>query len=350
MTSKVQTVLGDIDPSALGRTLTHEHLSMNFEHFYRKPPATLKEYFHDKPNLMNIGYIRQYPYSSKYNLKLDDDDAYEAVLSDVAAYKKFGGGAIVENTTQGLDRDVKFYEEVSETTGVHVIAGTGHYIEDLQHDNYLHHSTEEMYKDMLDELTVGCADAPNIKAGFMGEIASVWPIRDFERRVIRAAGELQPQVGCGVSFHPHRHPDAPFEIIRLYLEAGGAADKAVMSHLDRTLLEDDTLLKFAEQGTYCQFDLFGVEVSYYQLNVATDMMSDAQRINKIKLLIEEDFIDRILMSHDIHTKHRLINFGGHGYAHILNNVLPKMKSKGISQSMIDTITIKNPADWLSISS
>lgn len=30
-----------------------------------------------------------------------------------------------------------------------------------------------------------------------------------------------------------RDPQAPFEIIRLYLEAGGKADKCIMSHLDR---------------------------------------------------------------------------------------------------------------------
>lgn len=56
---------------------------------------------------------------------------------------------------------------------------------------------------------------------------------DFERKAIAAAGEVEAQLGCGVSFHPHRDPEAPFEIMRVYTEAGGRADKAVMSHLDR---------------------------------------------------------------------------------------------------------------------
>lgn len=86
-------------------------------------------------------------------------------------------GAIVENTTKGLDRNIRFYEEVAQSTGVHVIAGTGHYIEDLQHDNCLHYSTEDIYKQMLGELTSGFAEEPSIKAGVIGEIASVWPIR-----------------------------------------------------------------------------------------------------------------------------------------------------------------------------
>lgn len=42
-----------------------------------------------------------------------------------------------------------------------------------------------------------------------------------------------------------------------------------------------------------------------------------------------------------------IKWGGHGYAHILNNILPKMLTKGIPQNIIDQITIKNPASWLS---
>ena len=58
---------------------------------------------------------------------------------------------------------------------------------------------------------------------------------DFERRAIIATGEVQAQLGCPVSFHPGRHPEAPFEIIRLYQEAGGDVSKAVMSHLDSKL-------------------------------------------------------------------------------------------------------------------
>ena len=41
-------------------------------------------------------------------------------------------------------------------------------------------------------------------------------------------------------------------------------------------------------------------------------------------------------------------FGGHGYDHIITNVLPKMKMKGFSQNLIDQITIENPARWLTI--
>lgn len=57
---------------------------------------------------------------------------------------------------------------------------------------------------------------------------------------------------------------------------------------------------------YIQFDLFGIECSFYQLNPSVDMMSDAQRVKRIALLKKEEKLNRVLMSHDIHTKHRLV--------------------------------------------
>lgn len=350
-TRVVRTVLGDVGPDTLGFTLTHEHMAMEFQHFYRKPPTNIEEYFEtNNIRLENVGYLKQYPYSSYDNLNLNDKYAKTAVTNDVRKFNISGGGTIVENSTEGLNRNVTFYKAVSEETGVKIVAGTGYYISDTLPSNLQFLQKEEMYNHMLDELTKGCNENSTIKAGFIGEIASVWPLRDSERKAIQATGELQEHMGCGVSFHPHRVVEAPFEIIRLYLEAGGKANKAVMSHLDRTLLEDAKLLEFAELGTYCQFDLFGIEVSYYQLNAGTDMPSDAQRLDKIKLLVNEKREDKILMSHDIHTKHRLTAYGGHGYEHILINVLPRMKTRGFSMDVVNTITVKNPAEWLAMPS
>lgn len=69
----------------------------------------------------------------------------------------------------------------------------------------------------------------------------------------------------------------------------------------------DELLEFAKLGSYLQYDLFGTESSYYQLNSTVDMISDGQRIENIMKLINEGLVDRLLMSHDIHTKHRLVS-------------------------------------------
>lgn len=67
-------------------------------------------------------------------------------------------------------------KEVSQKTGVHIIAGTGYYIADVQTNSTLNLTKEQMYDYMLNELTVGCSADNEVKAGFIGEVGSVWPI------------------------------------------------------------------------------------------------------------------------------------------------------------------------------
>ncbi|XP_035787542.1 phosphotriesterase-related protein-like [Anopheles albimanus] len=346
---KIQTVRGPVDPGQLGYTLTHEHFSLNFAQMYAAPPDAVSEYVSKRITLENIGYVRQYPYSSRYNINFEDFDTHEAVTKDVVAYRGFGGGAIVENTSHGLGRNLRLMYDVSREANVHVIAGTGHYIHAMQspatHAMSVEQLTDLYTKELLFGVEVDGVPEP-IRCGFIGEVGSSWPITPFERSAIQATAEVQAVIGCGVSFHPGRERDAPFEIVRLYLEAGGSAEKCVMSHLDRTLFADEDLHEFAKLGTYCQFDLFGTECSYYQLNPESYMQSDEQRLQKIIGLVREGYTERILMSHDIHTKHRLTSFGGHGYSHILNNVLMRFTVRGIDIKTVDTITIANPARWL----
>lgn len=197
--------------------------------------------------------------------------------------------------------------DLSRDSGVNVIAGTGHYIEMTQDPNTLNMTVEEMINLYTNDITEGVnVEGEKIKCGFIGEVGSVWPITDFEKRAIEATAIVQSQLKCGVSFHPGRDPRAPPEIVRIYLEAGGDASKCVMSHLDRTLLNDEQLLEFSKLGTYCQMDLFGTEVSWYQLTPSIDMLSDADRVSRLKLLKDIGKTNRILMSHDVHTKHRLV--------------------------------------------
>ncbi len=229
------------------------------------------------------------------------------MVHDVKDYKKFGGETIVENTTYGIARDLKFMQDLSKDSGVKIVAGTGHYVEVTQDLKTLSMTVEEMVNLYVRDITEGVdVDGQKIKCGFIGEVGSVWPITKFERRAIEATATTQSQLKCGVSFHPGRDPVAPKEIVRLYLEAGGDAAKCVMSHLDRTLVNNEQLLELSELGIYCQMDLFGTEVSWYQYTPHVDMPSDAQRVDRLKLLKEEGRIERILMSHDIHTKHRLV--------------------------------------------
>jgi len=234
---------------------------------------------------------------------------------------------------------------LAEESGVNIVAGAGFYIARAQSESVQALSVEALSAILRKEMTEG-ADGTDIRCGFLGEIASVHPIHSFERRVLKATGEVQSELGCGVMVHPHRVKEAPYEAIRVYLEAGGRADKLVMAHMDRTLLDVESLLDFAQLGSYLEFDMFGIECSHYQLHEATDMPSDAQRVQWVKGLLAEGFQERIVLGHDIYAKHRLMKFGGHGYSHLLTNIVPKMLNRGISQENIQAMLVRNPSTWL----
>ena len=74
-----------------------------------------------------------------------------------------------------------------------------------------------------------------------------------------------------------------------------------------TICDIPELLEFAKLGCYIDYDLFGIETSNYQLLPSTDMPSDAQRLDRIKALVEAGYEDRVTVGQDIHTKHRLVS-------------------------------------------
>lgn len=128
----------------------------------------------------NLGAIRQYPYGSRYNINFGDADTHRNVVADVLLYKKYGGGSIVENSSHGLKRNLRFLYDVSIGTGVHLIAGSGHYINAVQTEETLAMSVEDMVKLYVDEITHGLdlnSDGKTlVKCGFIGEVGSVYPI------------------------------------------------------------------------------------------------------------------------------------------------------------------------------
>ncbi|XP_022371528.1 phosphotriesterase-related protein isoform X2 [Enhydra lutris kenyoni] len=296
LSGKVQTVLGPMEPSKLGRTLTHEHLTMTFDCCYYPPPLCHEATSQEPIMMKNLFWIQKNPYSHKENLRLNQE--MEAVREELLYFKAKGGGAVVENTTVGISRDMKALRWFTEETGVHIIAGAGFYVEATHSPETRAMSVEQLTDVLVNEILHG-ADGTSIKCGVIGEIGCSWPLAESERKVLQATAHAQAQLGCPVIIHPGRNPSAPFQIIRVLQEAGVDISKTVMSHIDR-----------------------------------------------VCLLVDEGYEDRILMAHDIHTKHQLMKYGGHGYSHILTNIVPKMLLRGITENAIDKILIENPKQWL----
>uniref|UniRef100_A0A8C2Q095 N-acetyltaurine hydrolase n=1 Tax=Cyprinus carpio TaxID=7962 RepID=A0A8C2Q095_CYPCA len=327
---KVQTVLGLIEPGQLGRTMTHEHLTMTFECSH-VPPAPGDEGLAAAPiEMKHLHWLQQNPYSHSENLLLNQE--IEAVKEELLCYRKAGGGSIVENTTTGITRNLPVLRQLAKETGVHIIAGAGYYV-DVTHSDETRKMTVEKLTDIIVSEVLHGADGTDIRCGVIGEIGTSWPITESEKKVLRATAHAQTQLGCPVIIHPGRNKAAPGEAIRILQEAGGNISKTVMSHLDRTIFDQQELLEFAKMGSYLEYDLFGTEMLNYPFNLDVDMPSDSQRVQALAFLIREGYEDRLLIAHDIHTKHRLTKYGGHGFSHILKNIVPKMLSRATEKNL-----------------
>lgn len=344
---RIETVCGPIEPHALGRTMTHEHLYHQASADNFKPRTCDPRYSHLESSAFearNLWWINFHPYSHAVNLKFDDAATHDAISDEMSFFKQNGGASIVECSTMGGNRE--FLKGLSQHSGVNIIAGAGYYVHMSQPASVHAKPVEEIYEEMKEDLFVG---QDGIRCGIIGEIGSVYPVHQFEKKVLQAAAHVQSEhKSVPVSIHPGRHNDAPAEVMRIFLEAGGRAQKAVMCHLERTYMTDEPLFEFAKQGTFLEFDLFGVENSYYELSDDLDMPSDAVRIKRLKKLIDEGYGEKLLISMDIHTKHRLMQFGGHGFSHILLNTIPKMQMRGFTQENIDDILMNNPRTWLTL--
>ena len=152
--------------------------------------------------------------------------------------------------------------------------------------------------------------------------------------------------GVALIIHPGRSEQAPFDTLDILEASGADTSRVVMSHLDRTLTDEQRLLDLAKRGCLLNHSLFGKECSHYQYAMSVDMPSDAQRIQRVKQLLEGGFASQLLISHDVVCRHELVCYGGHGYAYILEHIVPKMVDRGISKDVVMEILTDNPRRWL----
>ena len=143
--------------------------------------------------------------------------------------------------------------------------------------------------------------------------------------------------------HPGRHLSAPFEIIDVLREVDTNLGRTIMCHIERTIDQKTALKELAETECILEYDLFGIEHSYFPWTLPVDMPNDAGRLRWLEWLIAEGHGSQIVISHDIAMKYLLVRYGGAGYAHILDNVVPLMERMGFKEEDIQTILVDTPA-------
>ncbi|PZQ57266.1 MAG: aryldialkylphosphatase [Phenylobacterium zucineum] len=335
----IQTVLGPIAPADLGPTLMHEHLLSDVT----TPTQRAMAIEDDEITLCTCWKINYGQVLSRHKFRLDE---HEVAIAEVAEMRAAGGKAIVELTCGGLKPDPKGLARIAQATDSQIIMGCGYYVQEFQPETNHTRAIDDFAAEMIQQLTVG-AWGTDIRAGIIGEIGCEHPWKDLEKRVMRAALVAQQETGAALNIHPGRDPDQPQEVMAFVTEHGGDPQRTIMSHLDRTIFDEERLWRLADTGCVLEFDLFGVEQSYYRLS-DIDMPNDAQRLKLIRGLVARGHLEQIVISHDICHRTRLTRYGGHGYQHIFANVIPLMKRRGFSDSDVEAIMVGNPRRLLTI--
>jgi phosphotriesterase-related protein len=338
----VRTVTGDVAPSELGIVLPHEHALIDIRRFFLEPTGTVdRAIAHADITLENLGWVRYHHRQSRDNLILSD---VATLIHELQRFKAAGGGTVVELTPACAGRDVAGLIAISRATGLHVVAGTGVYLDEFHTEATRVMSARQVGERMVDELTIGI-DGGTVPAGIIGEMGCSWPLTQDEEKALRGAAYASVVTGASISIHPGRHPDAPAALLDVLISEGAHLDRVVICHLDRTIPDHEGLVTLGRSGCFLEFDLFGQESSYIRYG-PVDLPNDATRIRRIAELVDAGFEDQILLSQDIAVKDRLNRYGGHGYEHLLERVVPRMREHGIRDDAIRKMLIDNPARML----
>lgn len=342
LNGKVQTVLGLINPDELGVTSMHEHLILDFTVVFQKPDdltGVAKAY--EPVTMQNLGWVRYDPFRSFTNLSLKDE---QLAVDEVKKFVASGGKSIVDTTSVGIQRSPESLALISRMSGANIIMGSGYYIAASHPDSVSDKTDKDIADEIVSDIIEGAEDT-GVKSGFIGEIGCSWPLTANEEKVLRASAIAQSKTGASIIIHPGRDVQAPFDILNILGEAGADLKRVVMGHIGRTFVDIELVIKLASLGCYLSYDQFGWENSYFSYG-STDFPSDAMRIGYIKTLVDAGFVNQIVIGQDIACKHLLQKYGGYGYAHLIDNVMPRLLSGGLTQDQVDIITKINPAEIL----
>jgi 5-phospho-D-xylono-1,4-lactonase len=296
MSGFVRTVLGDVEPRALGPTYCHEHL-------ITRPAARFGE-----------------------DLRLDDEDR---AADELGRFSAAGGGAIVEVTTPEFGRDVAALGRLAERTGIRIVASTGHV-------------SEEYWRDVLDldgrsedQLAAEYVSDLSGRAGIVKAGTSLGGPTETEEKLLRAAARAQSETGAPITTHTTAGTGALAQTDVL-AAAGADLTHICIGHVDR-LLDADLHLELARRGVFLGYDCISKE--HYA--------PDADRVRLIRRLVEEGHGSQVLLSGDLARRSYLEAWGGSpGYRYVLEEFVPRLRAAGLDEDVLKALLVDNPSRFL----
>lgn len=309
---RVPTVCGRIAPGDLGRVLAHEHVICSSAEF-------------------KLAFGRKW---------LPREKVVDCAVARLKyAKERHRVGTVVDGTTPALGRDLDLLKEVSEKSGVHIVATTGFY----------HYSS----------LTIQTLDPRTLAEMFIDEVAEhgigqlkcavdAGGVQPHHRRAFECLAIVQKATNLPLYVHTYAQEKNGLAILDAFGELGIPSDRVVLGHTADT---DDVayMRELLKRGVRLSVDR--IYATWFEGKAAS-----------LTALIKEGFGRQLLLSHDVtlawdsnvHGRGRPVEKSW-GHVHSFDNcfgivfekVLPILRANGISDAQIDRMLVANPAElWI----
>jgi phosphotriesterase-related protein len=332
------TVAGPVPVTALGPTTMHEHLWMD-----SSPLLAVHGYAPSTSGAWDAAIAAEARWSPGVhpdNYRLTDE---RVAIEEVAPFVAAGGRTIVELTPPSLGQAPERVRTIAAAAGVQVIQGTGQYLGPTHEPWVAAASDAALVERLVADATTGLAGT-DIRAGIYGEIGTSDPTRPDERRILRTVAAASRETGLAISVHLHPWGHEGASVLEELLGAGADAERVILGHLTTAIDDPDALRALADRGAVLGFDLFGFDHSLLAPGRWPPSDHDTARV--ILALVDAGHADQIVLGQDIGVRTRLRRWGGWGYAHLLEHVVPLMRALGVGDGALDAMLVRTPARLL----
>ena len=329
----IRAVLRDYPPDELGgaATLFHEHLSFapDFMTRWGRYAAETRAANGLPPAGGGRGGARgaqpaAAPAAPAGPFFMQDIDL---MAEELRIAKSEGIGCIVDGGHPDMGRDIQTLRQLSEKSGMPIVAGAGFYTQPFYPPEIKTMSEEQI----VQALVAQCETDP---VGVFGEIGSWDDMTGEERKVFRAIGKAHLATNLPIFTHTGIPGKAALEQLDLLEDAGVKPNRIVIGHLGNLVDPNVQVQKaICRRGAFVGFDRQGGP-------------GDAQQVPMVMALLEAGFADNLMFSADISSAAQMKRNGGQGYAKTLTVFVPKLKAAGASEETLRAIMVDNPRRFL----
>ena len=307
----VETVLGPIKDTALGFTLSHEHVLV-----------AMGEDNHHYPWLFDLERTRA------------------NIVRELAEAKAGGVDTIIDLTTPDLGRDVEFVRDVARDSGVNIVAATGIW-RDVPR-SFWERGIDRIADIFVREIEVGIGET-GIKAGVVKVANDAEGVTPEAERVLRGAARALKRTGCPISTHQWAPTKVGARQVEIFLDEGAPMDRICIGHSADTT--DVTYLEsLLETGVYLSMDRYpGAE----------GRPDWRQRNATVKALVDRGWAHRLMLGHDyapapVSARHRSDAAASDPtrYLFLSTVALPALRDAGVNAEIIDLMMREVPRRFL----